>query len=89
MLDEKLKGDLLRIAPRILLMSYDHNNEIKDTMKELWSSLIEIEKEEQIINSRWDEIFKEAMAGLDSKEYRRRQSSALALSDLINQRTWP
>jgi hypothetical protein len=46
MLDEKLKGDLLRIAPRILLMSYDHNNEIKDTMKELWSSLIEIEKEE-------------------------------------------
>jgi hypothetical protein len=72
MLDEKLRGDLLRIAPKILLLSYDHNNEVKETMKELWSSLIEVEKEEQIINSRWSEIFKEAFDGLNSKEYRRR-----------------
>ena len=89
MLDEKLRGDLLKIAPKILLLSYDHSNEVKDTMKELWTSLIEIEKEEQIINSRWEEIFKEAFSGLNSKEYRRRQSSALALSDLLNNRTWP
>jgi hypothetical protein len=52
-------------------------------MKELWSSLIEVEKEEHIINSRWTEIFKEAFDGLTSKEYRRRQSSALSLSDLL------
>lgn len=84
MLDEKLRGDLLRIAPKILLLSFDHNNEVKETMKELWTSLIEIEKEEQIINERWDEILKEALDGLESKEYRRRQSSALALSDLLN-----
>jgi hypothetical protein len=89
MLDERLRGDLLKIAPKILLLSYDHNNEVKETMKELWSSLIDIEKEETIINSRWDEIFKEAFEGLNSKEYRRRQSSALALSDLLNQRSWP
>jgi hypothetical protein len=72
MLDEKLRGDLLKIAPKILLMSYDHNNEVKETMKELWSTLIEVEKEELIINSRWSEIFKEAFDGLNSKEYRRR-----------------
>ena len=46
MLDEKLRGDLLKISPKILLLSYDHNNEVKETMKELWSSLIEVEKEE-------------------------------------------
>jgi hypothetical protein len=84
MLDERLRGDLLKIAPKILLLSYDHNDEVKQTMKELWSSLIEIEKEESIINKRWEEIFKEAFDGLNSKEYRRRQSSALALSDLLN-----
>lgn len=88
MMDEKLRGDLLRIAPKILLMTYDHNNEVKETMRELWGSLIEVEKEEEIINSRWNEIFKEAFEGLNSKEYRRRQSSALALSDLLAQRTW-
>ena len=41
-------------------------------MKELWGSLIEIEQEETIINSRWEEILKEAFSGLSSKEYRRR-----------------
>lgn len=88
-MDEKLKGNLLKIAPKILLLSYDHNNEVKETMKELWSSLIDVEKEEQIINERWDEIFKEAFEGLNSKEYRRRQSSALALSDFMGNRSWP
>lgn len=46
MLDERLQKDLLKIAPKILLLSYDHNDEVKETMKELWSSLIEVEKEE-------------------------------------------
>lgn len=87
-MDEKLRGNLLKIAPKILLLSYDHNNEVKETMKELWTSLIDVEKEEQIINDRWPEIFKEAFEGLNSKEYRRRQSSALALSDFMGNRTW-
>jgi hypothetical protein len=42
MMDDKLKRDLLKIAPRILLMTYDYNKEVSETMKELWSSLIEI-----------------------------------------------
>lgn len=88
-MDEKLRVNLLKIAPKILLLSYDHNNEVKETMRELWSSLIEVEKEEVVINERWTEIFKEAIEGLNSKEYRRRQSSALALSDFMANRTWP
>ena len=51
--------------------------------------MVEVEKEEQFINSRWDEIFEEAFEGLNSKEYRKRQSSALALSDLMGKREWP
>lgn len=88
MLDEKLSRDLLKIAPKILLLTYDHNDEVKETMKQLWSTLVEVEKEEQIINSRWEEIFKEAFAGLNSKEYRRRQSASLALTDLLANREW-
>lgn len=57
-------------------------------MKELWNNLIEVEKEEQIINNRWEDIYKEAFNGINSKEYRMRQSSALALSDLMANRTW-
>ena len=29
MLDDRLRRDLVKIAPKILLMSYDHNDEIK------------------------------------------------------------
>lgn len=64
MLDEKLRSDLMRIAPKILLLSYDHNQGVKETMKDLWGSLIEVEKEELVINERWQEIFKEAYSGL-------------------------
>lgn len=42
MLDERLRRDLLKIAPKIILLSYDHNEEVKETMRELWSNLIEI-----------------------------------------------
>jgi hypothetical protein len=72
MLDERLRKDLLNIAPKILLLSYDHNAEVQETMKELWNNLIEIENEELIINNRWNEIYKEAFDGINSKEYRRR-----------------
>lgn len=40
MLDERLRRDLLKIAPKILLLSYDHNTEVQETMKELWHNLI-------------------------------------------------
>jgi hypothetical protein len=33
-------------------------------MRELWHNLIEVENEETIINSRWEEIYKEAFSGL-------------------------
>ena len=41
-------------------------------MRDLWSSIVEVEKEESIINDRWTEIFAEAVRGLSHKEYRRR-----------------
>jgi hypothetical protein len=72
MLDDRLKKDLLKIAPKILLLSYDHSDEIKETMKELWNSIVEIKDEEKIINDRWPDIYKEAFKGLESKEYRKR-----------------
>jgi hypothetical protein len=33
MLDDKIKESLLKIAPKILLLTYDPNQEVCDTMK--------------------------------------------------------
>ena len=46
LLEERLKNDLLKITPKILMLTYDYNEEVRDTMRQLWGTLIDI-KEEQ------------------------------------------
>lgn len=45
MLDDRLKQDLLKITPKILMLTYDYNDGVRDTMKQLWSTLIDVDKE--------------------------------------------
>ena len=46
MMDDRLKNDLLKITPKILMLTYDYNDDVRDTMKQLWSTLIDVEKEQ-------------------------------------------
>jgi len=43
MLDDKIKEALLKIAPKILMLTYDPNQEVSDTMKQLWSALVAVD----------------------------------------------
>ena len=62
MLDERLKADLMKITPKILMLTYDYNDEVRDTMRQLWSTLIDVDKEQQIIDDKFQEIVKEALS---------------------------
>lgn len=64
MLDERLKNDLLKITPKILMLTYDYNQEVRDTMRELWATLINVEDESKVIEDKWPEILKEALSYL-------------------------
>ena len=46
MMDDRLKNDLLKITPKILMLTYDYNDEVRDTMRQLWSTLIDVKKEQ-------------------------------------------
>lgn len=46
MLDDRLKQDLMKIVPKILMLTYDVNDGVRDTMKQLWCTLIEADKEQ-------------------------------------------
>lgn len=46
MLDQRLKNDLMKITPKILMLTYDYNEEVRDTMRQLWSTLIDVDKED-------------------------------------------
>jgi len=79
MLDDGLKDDLLKITPKILILTYDYNVEVRDTMRQLWSTLIDVDKEQQILEEKWPEIFVEALSCMKQKEFRKRISACLVL----------
>ena len=90
MLDDKLKASLVKLAPKILLLSYDQNRDVSDTMRELWSTLVDVEEENRVITERWEEIYDEAFKGIQLSEHSRNKlTSVRALTDLMPNRSWP
>lgn len=45
MLDDRLKQKLLKIAPKIYMLTFDYNQEVRDTMRQLWATLVPVEEE--------------------------------------------
>jgi len=88
MLDSKLKQQLMKIIPKILLLTYDYNQDVRDTMKQLWSSLVDVDKESQLIEEKWPEILDLCLDYMKQKEFRKRLSACLVLCDLIPNRSW-
>ena len=87
--DEQVKNDLLKTIPKIFLMTYDYNEDIRDTMKEVMGTLIPPEKESQIIKEKWDDIISELLEALNNKnEFRKRLAGLNALSDIIEKEEW-
>jgi len=88
MLDDRMKVDLLKIAPKILLLTYDYSKQVSDVMKELWSCIVDVDQEKQVIDGRWEEIYDEAFKSLMSNEFRKKQSGCLALCELMANKSW-
>lgn len=88
MLDDRLKDDLLKITPKILLLTYDYDEGVRDTMRQLWGTLISVEQEPKVIEEKWPEILAEALSYMKEKEWRKRLAASLVLADLLPNRTW-
>jgi len=89
MLDAQLKADLVKLAPKILLLTYDSNKDVSHTMRELWTVLIDVDKEQQVIQERWNEIYEEAFKSIKSTENPRNKLRAIrAMADLMGSRSW-
>ena len=35
------------------MLTYDYNEGVRDTMKQLWSTLIDVDKEQQVVDERF------------------------------------
>ena len=66
MQDDKLRAEMIVLAPQILLLTYDHNVDIARTMKEFWTALIDVDEEKQVIEKRWEEIYDLAFKNINN-----------------------
>ena len=88
MLDEGLKAQLRKITPKILLLTHDYNREVRETMQQLWSTMVPVEEESRVLEEKWPEILKECLDNFKAKEFRKRLSACLLLAELVPSKTW-
>ena len=87
--DQQIKADMMNIIPKIFLMTYDYNEDIRNTMKEVMNVLIIDKEEVQIIREKWDDIVKELSEAVNNqKEFRKRLAGLHAFSDIIVKEEW-
>ena len=80
---------MVKLAPNILLLTYDSNKDVSHTMRELWTVLIDIDKENQVISERWNEIYEEAFKSIQNTDNPRNKLRAIrAMTDLMINRSW-
>ena len=87
--DQQIKNDMLNIIPKIFLMTYDYNEDIRNTMREVMGVLVTDKDENQIIREKWDDIVKELNEAVNNqKEFRKRLAGLHAFSDIIAKEEW-
>jgi len=74
-----------RLIPKLFRYLYDPVEVTKTAMKNIWLSLIPSSKRSSVIKLYMPEISAQIFAGVVEREWRVRQASTLALSDLVSQ----
>lgn len=70
-----------RLIPKLYRYRYDPNPSVRQSMNEIWTALLP--NPTKTIDENYSSILKELLRGMGDKEWRTRQASAAALSDLL------
>lgn len=82
--NKKLSSQLGSILPKLYRYQFDPNAKIQAAMKQMWLSLVANPRE--AINQHFDAIITDLVDNMPSRQYRVRQSSCLALVELLHGR---
>ena len=69
--DEAVKKDLQSLGPKLILLGYDYNEDIRATMTQIFSSIFTAQEEKALVDTQWEAIYDEMMSALADKNYRR------------------
>ncbi|KAI5961469.1 ECM29 [Candida theae] len=70
-----------RLIPKLYRYRYDPFTSVSQSMESIWTALVR--DPNRIIKDNFDSILSELLAGMGQKEWRVRQASATAMSDLL------
>lgn len=80
--DNQLANTLI---PKLYRYRFDPNSSVASAMKDIWDALIQ-DRSSEILNQYFKSILTELLKGMGHKEWRVRQASASAMSDLLHGR---
>ncbi|KAI9345200.1 proteasome stabiliser-domain-containing protein [Obelidium mucronatum] len=82
--ERELAPYLSQIVPKLYRFQFDPNVKVAESMKSIWRSLVKDPK--KAVDDHFDVIIKDLLKGLGDRMWRTRESSCLALSDILHGR---
>ncbi|KAJ3022327.1 UNVERIFIED_CONTAM: hypothetical protein HDU68_009207, partial [Siphonaria sp. JEL0065] len=82
--ERELQPYLTQIVPKLYRFQFDPNAKVAESMKSIWRSLVKDPK--KAVDDHFDVIIKDLLKGLGDRMWRTRESSCLALSDILHGR---
>ncbi|KAI9320591.1 proteasome stabiliser-domain-containing protein [Dichotomocladium elegans] len=81
MAEKELEPYLPRLVPKLYRYQFDPNPQVNLTMKTIWQSLVR--DNQKTIDKYFTEIMEDVLSGLGNRQWRVREASCAALTDLI------
>ncbi|KAK3816198.1 MAG: proteasome stabiliser-domain-containing protein [Benniella sp.] len=83
--EEELKPHLATLIPRLYRYQYDPNPKVNEAMTSIWRALVKEPK--KAVQEYFDVIINDLLEGMGARAWRTRESSCLAMSDLLQGRS--
>ncbi|KAG0347308.1 hypothetical protein BG005_000251 [Podila minutissima] len=83
--EAELKPHLVTLIPRLYRYQYDPNPKVNEAMTSIWRALVKEPK--KAVQEYFDVIIKDLLDGMGARAWRTRESSCLAMADLLQGRS--
>ncbi|KAF9112407.1 hypothetical protein BGX27_003449 [Mortierella sp. AM989] len=83
--EAELKPHLATLIPRLYRYQYDPNPKVNEAMTSIWRALVKEPK--KAVQEYFDVIIKDLLEGMGARAWRTRESSCLAMADLLQGRS--
>ncbi|KAI9491193.1 proteasome stabiliser-domain-containing protein [Zychaea mexicana] len=82
--EKELEPYLPRLVPKLYRYQFDPNGQVNQTMKTIWRSLVK--DNQKAVDKYFDVIMEDILSGLGSHQWRVREASCAAVTDLVQGR---